>query len=639
MGADFKASASLEGIDDLSIPFSKGLRKAEKAAKRSFGRIERFGKRMRRGLAFVRGKQFLPGKQIKKFGTTARRAFGAVAKLGGATTAFGALAIDRFGKFELAVSRIGNLLTDDRDAVATFGEQLKRLSLQFGIPQIEAAEGAYLAFSGGIETTNKALAEFLPAAAKLAKAGKTDLPTAIDALTTFKEIFPEIDSTKVSDLLFVTERLGKTDAGQIAQSIGGIAGVAKAAGIPIEQILAMIASITKGGKSTSEAITQIGAIIKGIQQPAKELRKNFSKLAVPFGPLAIKQAGGLQQLLINISEISDAGALQKLFGRRNEAIQGATRLTQTGLKPMNETAIALSNSAKVAEKNWANMSRRTGFKVQQLKVGFSGLFTELGGGLAEGLGVGSADPADIAARFESAGKRVRSGAKNFAVGFVEALVPGGDLASLDFDAMAKSAGSSFGKMITGLGKITSFAIKAAEKIAAIGGTFLSLVNDIEGFIGGDSEVDRRQRELGLKEIVTEGEQGTLGTGAGADFLSAFTDVESLSGVDKKVQALRRAKFAAPLAGRTRSSIAGENVGRSVDPSRLISENPLLLFAEAAKRSQNAAQASPQQAVLIGLEGTVILKGEGAKAAKVNVKAKAKKGNAKVGKVGKRAVGT
>jgi TP901 family phage tail tape measure protein len=634
MGADFKASASLEGIDDLSIPFSKGLRKAEKAAKRSFGRIERMGLRARRAVAFAGQRQFHPGKRIKQIGKMARSTLGSVTKLAGATTALGALAIDRFGKFELAVSRIGNLLTDDRDAVEAFGAQLKRISLQFGIDQIEAAEGAYLAFSGGVETSSEALADFLPAAAKLAKAGKTDLPTAIDALTTFKEIFPELSATNVSDLLFVTERLGKTDAGQIAQSIGGIAGVAKDAGVPIQQILAAIASITKGGKSTSEAVTQIGAVIKGIRNPAKELQKNFKDLGVPFGPLALRQAGGLAEIMQSISEISDAGAMQKLFGKRQEAIQGATRLTQTGLKPMLETADALADSAKISEKNWANMSRRTGFKVEQLKAGFAGLFTEFGGGLAEGL-LGDKDltPDEIADSFESAGRRVRSGAKNFAVGFVQALTPAGDFAKMNFDDMAKSAGKAFGKMITGLGKLLSLISETAEKVVEVTGAFSDYAGD--NVEGGDTAVDKRERALGLETISLD-EQALPGTtGAGASMAEAMSFVgmskaqDLMQGAASGYQRLREARLMSPVRGPGGQLTQVKH--QTVDEGTLALEIARAQHKNAAKRQARINE--------ILMDVKVTLAGEGAKGAKVETKAKKKKGNAKVGKTGTRAVGT
>lgn len=629
MPPDFKAEASLKGIDDLSIPFSKGLRKAEKAAKRSFGRMEKLGLRARRAMAFAGQRQFNPGKPIRALGRTTSAVIGRMTKLAGAVGGVGALAINQFGKFELAVSRIGNLLDGDQDAVELFGDQLKRLSLQFGIPQVEAAAGAYQAFSGGVETSSEALAEFLPEAAKLAKAGNTDLATAVDALTSLKNVFADISTAEASDLIFITEKLGKTDPGQIASSIGSIAGLAKAAGVPLQEILAAMASITQEGKTTSEAFTQINAIMKGIRNPAKELQKNFKKLGVPFGPLALKQAGGLMNILQTIAETTEAGALQKLFGRRQEALAGATRLTQTGLKPMRETADALAESAGAAEKNWANMTRRTGFKVEQLKVGFSGLFTELGAGLVSGLGVTSADPEDIAKNFESAGKRIRSGAKNFAEGFITALVPAGDLSLMDFDSMAQSAGVAFGKMITGLGKLIGFAITAVEKIAAIGGAFIDLTSDIEGFIGGDTKVDKLQKELGLTEISTRAEQQRGGiAGDEGDLISKALNV----GFNKFFGAGEQ-----PVTGREQ---AGElaRLAKGVS-GKAVEINPLELFARAAERTTGNAAARAAINV-ITIEQILTLKGELAKIATVEKpKVKAKKGAVKPGKSGVRKVGT
>jgi hypothetical protein len=351
----------------------------------------------------------------------------------------------------------------------------------------------------------------------------------------------------------------------------------------------------------------------------------------------LKQVGGLTKYVAKLREVIQSGkkiggkrgvdVITQLFGRK-EAQKALFRLTDRGFGDLVRVTEGMGDAASLTEDKFANMSRRTGSKVQQLKVGFAGLFTELGGGLVEGLGVEAAGPEDIAAKFEAAGKKVRSGAKNFAQGFIQALVPAGDLANTDFDSMAKSAGTAFGKLISGLGKLTSFAIRAAEKIAAIGGSFIDLASDTEGFAGGDTKVDKRQRQLGLQEIKTAGEQGVFGTGAGADLTKAATGID-LGELDKGLAKLRAIKFAQPALTQRGTFEAPKH----------IETDPLLLLARANMRSQRNAAAKTEQAVSIGLEATVVLKGEAAKGATMNVKATPKKGNVKTGKVGKRTVGS
>ena len=67
----------------------------------------------------------------------------------------------------------------------------------------------------------------------------------------------------VSDQLFTTVRLGKTTFGELGASIAQVAPIAAAYGISIDQVLGAVASLTKQGTPTSQAMTQIRAAIQG----------------------------------------------------------------------------------------------------------------------------------------------------------------------------------------------------------------------------------------------------------------------------------------------------------------------------------------------------------------------------------------
>ena len=67
----------------------------------------------------------------------------------------------------------------------------------------------------------------------------------------------------VSDQLFTTVRLGKTTFGELGASIAQVAPIAAAYGISIDQVLGAVASLTKQGTPTAQAMTQIRAAIQG----------------------------------------------------------------------------------------------------------------------------------------------------------------------------------------------------------------------------------------------------------------------------------------------------------------------------------------------------------------------------------------
>lgn len=497
---DMTLRVVLKGEDDLSLPFGKAMERAERKAKRSFGRIERMGLRVKRGLTRV-GVGFNRGMDLAQSGMRrGTRALGTLTKVTGATVGIAALAVDQFGKFELEVSRLGNVIGEGVDPVKEYERTLRNMAIQFGTDPIETAQAAYMAFSGGVKTTKKELMNFLPVALKAAKAGFAEPAVVVDALTSALGVFGKegLTAAQVANKLFVAEALGKTDFQQIAASMGSIVGFAKAMGVSFEEVLAPMTSITRTGVKTDVAFTQLTSIMSGVVKPTNKAKRAFKKFKIPFGATAIKQAGGLVPLIQKIAAVAkkNPDAIVKMFGRK-EAQKGLFRLTDSGLEDMNHALEKLNGTTDEANDKFANFSKRTGFKIQQMKTGFKLLVTDLGGGIAEGLGLDKLG--DIPGSVESAGKKLRSGAKNFAEGFLVALSPGQDLSELNFDEMARSAGRGFGTMVTGLGKLISFAVTAIEKVSALASAFL----DIDERSGKADAVDKKEAALGISTFTED----------------------------------------------------------------------------------------------------------------------------------------
>jgi TP901 family phage tail tape measure protein len=110
--------------------------------------------------------------------------------------------------------------------------------------------------------------QVLEVAAKGAVAGVTDTLTAVDGLTTILNAFhmEAADAAKVSDILFTTIRLGKTTLPELAHSFSLVAPLAAATGIEFEEVAAAVATLTKQGTPTAEAMTQIRSAILSMGQ-------------------------------------------------------------------------------------------------------------------------------------------------------------------------------------------------------------------------------------------------------------------------------------------------------------------------------------------------------------------------------------
>lgn len=170
-----------------------------------------------------------------------------------------------FRKNMLEVATISTQVTDD---MTGFMNQVISITQEIPIKAPEAAKALYSIVSAGHDGADGM--KILEVSAKAAVGGLTETETAADAITTILNAYKMSaeEAGTVSDQLFTTVRLGKTTFGELGASIAQVAPIAAAYGISIDQVLGAVASLTKQGTPTAQAMTQIRAAIQGT---AKEL--------------------------------------------------------------------------------------------------------------------------------------------------------------------------------------------------------------------------------------------------------------------------------------------------------------------------------------------------------------------------------
>ena len=165
-----------------------------------------------------------------------------------------------FRKNMLEVATISTQVTDD---MTGFMNQVMSITQEIPIKAPEAAKALYSIVSAGHD--GAAGMKILEVSAKAAVGGLTETETAADAVTTILNAYKMSaeEAGTVSDQLFTTVRLGKTTFGELGASIAQVAPIAAAYGISIDQVLGAVASLTKQGTPTAQAMTQIRAAIQG----------------------------------------------------------------------------------------------------------------------------------------------------------------------------------------------------------------------------------------------------------------------------------------------------------------------------------------------------------------------------------------
>ena len=165
-----------------------------------------------------------------------------------------------FRKNMLEVATISTQVTDD---MTGFMNQVMSITQEIPIKAPEAAKALYSIVSAGHDGADGM--KILEVSAKAAVGRLTETETAADAVTTILNAYKMSaeEAGTVSDQLFTTVRLGKTTFGELGASIAQVAPIAAAYGISIDQVLGAVASLTKQGTPTAQAMTQIRAAIQG----------------------------------------------------------------------------------------------------------------------------------------------------------------------------------------------------------------------------------------------------------------------------------------------------------------------------------------------------------------------------------------
>lgn len=163
------------------------------------------------------------------------------------------------------------------------------MSIEMGESSSTLAVGLYNILSAGIDA-GKGL-EVLKVASRAAAAGMTDTSISAYAINAILNayVMTADKAAEVSDMLFTVVKKGVLTFPQLANSIGTLLGFAKAANVPLEQLGAMIATVTKAGFSCEITMTALRGLFSMISRKAgPEATAIMEKYGIAQGSAAIR---------------------------------------------------------------------------------------------------------------------------------------------------------------------------------------------------------------------------------------------------------------------------------------------------------------------------------------------------------------
>lgn len=287
---------------------------------------------------------------------TAFDVFGGIGISAGIAFAQAAKGAYEFEKqFQHSMKEVATLSSGIKGSLTDYMNQVMEITRTVPVEANEAAKALYQIVSAGHDGADGM--KVLEVSAKAAVGGVTDTATAADAITTLLNAYKldVSEAENLSDQLFTTVRLGKTSFGELGKSIAQVAPVAAAYGVEIDQVLAAVATLTKQGTPTAQAMTQIRASIIAVSKVLGDGAFDNRTYQEALAEVA-RQAGGSESKLRElVPEVEAVNAVLGLTGinvkeaaGHLEEMQNATGAAEAAFKEM---ASSVENQMKLLGNN------------------------------------------------------------------------------------------------------------------------------------------------------------------------------------------------------------------------------------------------------------------------------------------------
>ncbi|WP_294591642.1 phage tail tape measure protein [uncultured Bacteroides sp.] len=250
-------------------------------------------------------------------------------------------------QFQKSMYEVATISSTISSSLTDYMNKVLEVTQRVPVAANDAAKALYQIVSAGHDGADAM--EILEVSAKAAIGGVTDTATSADAITTILNAYKmsAAEAEKVSDMLFTTARLGKTTMGELGQSIAQAAPIAASYGVEIDQVLAAVASLTKQGTPTAQAMTQIRAAIIGTSKVLGDGAFNTRTFQEALEEVANRSKGSESKLRELVPEIEAVNGVLGMTGKNAknaasdlEELGNSTGASEAAFKKMNETADA-----------------------------------------------------------------------------------------------------------------------------------------------------------------------------------------------------------------------------------------------------------------------------------------------------------
>ena len=258
------------------------------------------------------------------------------------------------------------------------------IELDSNVSRVELLKASYDVASSGFTTTAQ-ITDILRASSLGAAGGFAELNDVTKAVTGVINAYglTTADATGIVDGFVQTQADGVITVREYAEQIGTVASVAAAAGIPISELNAAIATATLKGVPVAQSFTGIRQAISSVLKPSEQAKDLAASLGISFD-LAGLQARGFGGFLADI-QAKGGGAADKLAILLGsvEAQAAVQPLLNDGLKSYNQLLDNQVSSAGAAAKAAEAATDTIAGGINKIQNATSTLATTVGESLPE----------------------------------------------------------------------------------------------------------------------------------------------------------------------------------------------------------------------------------------------------------------
>lgn len=313
--------------------------------------------------------------------------------VGSAVLVAGGLAVNGLTKYvdyNKAISEVFTLLPNlSKEATDKLSADARAWSAELGVLTDQSIPALYQAISAGVPPEN--VFDWLTVAQKAAIGGVTELETSVDGISSVVNAYGQevISATEASDLMFTAVKLGKTDFGQLSQSLFNVIPTAASLKVKFGDITAGLAAMTAQGTPTSVATTQLRQLLVELSKDGSKAAAEFERISGKSFPDFIAEGGNLADALQAIEDDAKKSnkSVSNLFSSV-EAGNAALALTGSGAETYRKNLAEMAASAGATDKAFETMEKTSARAIERLKAKMEKSQLDLGEKLEPGLAAG-----------------------------------------------------------------------------------------------------------------------------------------------------------------------------------------------------------------------------------------------------------